>query len=265
MTIFYRMKAALVAALALASTLTATVAWAETYEEEAGRSGPFLIHKVYENGSFHRCIATLKPGKNALRIAWTIDHTYVVSVPGVRKSNSVTMDFIGMETFSFPAKSNGTRAWAVWDDPGVQALLNTTESINIAVDGRDFSWNIGNTSMVDVLAAVEDCVHASSAGAVQQDQSADDSDSGRTNGFSVKKVFFDGGAYVRGNNGKWTERGDDGDVTFRFVEVDSTEDEVFLEDRSRGVKITLNLADSMIYYSDRKQKRRPLYPITDWK
>jgi hypothetical protein len=54
-------------------------------------------------------------------------------------------------------------------------------------------------------------------------------------------------------------------VTFRFVEVDSTEDEVFLEDRSRGVKITLNLADNMIYYSDRKQKRRPLYAITDWK
>lgn len=265
MNILCHIKAALAAACLAATALAATAVRAETYEEEVGRSGPFLIHRVYENGNFHRCIATLKPGNNALRIAFTVDQTYVVSVPGVRKSNAVNMDFNDMESFSFSAKSNGKRSWAVWDDAAVNVLKNAQESINISVDGRDFSWSIGGTSMRKVLATVEDCVQEASAGTVQEDQSADDSQSGRTNGFSVKKVFFDGGAYVRGKGDKWTERGADGEVTFNFVEVDSSEDEVFLEDRSRGVKITLNLADDMIYYSDRKQKTRPLYPIIDRK
>jgi hypothetical protein len=37
-------------------------------------------------------------------------------------------------------------------------LKNAQESINISVGGKDFSWDIGSTSMRQVLAAVEDCV-----------------------------------------------------------------------------------------------------------
>lgn len=138
--------------------LAGTFTRAEAADEVYGKKGPFTIHRIYANGGFHRCAATLQPGKNMLRIAYTFEHLYSISVPGVRKSKSLTMDFNDMESFSFPAKTDGERTWATWDDAAVNVLKNAQESINISVGGKDFSWNIGNTSMRQVLAVVEDCV-----------------------------------------------------------------------------------------------------------
>ncbi len=161
MTIEKTLKAALVAAICTASILATSVTRAEAEDEVFGKSGPFTIHRIYDNNGFNRCAATLQPGKNMLRIAYTFDHVYSISVPGVRKSNSLTMDFNDMESFSFPAKTDGKRTWAAWNDLAVNVLKNAQESINISVGGRDFSWNIGRASMRQVLASVEDCVAAS--------------------------------------------------------------------------------------------------------
>lgn len=152
-------KSTLAAAICAASALATSATRAEAYAEEVfGKSGPFIIHRIFEGSEFNRCAATLKPGKNMLRIAYTFDHVYSISVPGVRKAKSLTMDFNDMESFSFPAKTDGKRTWAAWDEFAVNVLKNSQESINISVGGRDFSWNIGRTSMRQVLAAVEDCV-----------------------------------------------------------------------------------------------------------
>jgi hypothetical protein len=130
-------------------------------EEVVEKAGPFIIHRIFEKGIFNRCAATLQPGKNMLRVAYTVDHVYSISVPGVRKSENLQMDFNDMESFSFRAATNGERTWAAWGSPAVETLRNARESINISVGGRDFSWNIGNTSMRRVMAAVEDCVQNS--------------------------------------------------------------------------------------------------------
>lgn len=161
MNMAHLVKSVLAAAIVTTSALATSATRADAADEVFGKSGPFIIHRIYDDNGFNRCAATLQPGKNMLRIAYTFDHVYSISVPGVRKSNSLTMDFNDMETFSFPAKTDGKRTWAAWDDLAVNVLKNAQESINISVGGRDFSWNIGRTSMRQVLASVEDCVAAS--------------------------------------------------------------------------------------------------------
>jgi hypothetical protein len=156
------LKSIVLSAIFTVATFTANHAAAAGYrEEEVERLGPFIIHRIFEKGVFHRCAATLQPGKNMLRVAWTLDHVYSISVPGTKKGKKLTMDFNDMESFSFPAATNGVRTWAAWDNAAVETLRGTQESINISVNGKDFSWNIGNTSMRRVMAAVEDCVQHS--------------------------------------------------------------------------------------------------------
>ena len=162
MKILHNLKAKLFSAIVIGATLASAPVSAGAYSEEvAEKVGPFVIHRIFDDGNFNRCAATLQQGKNFLRVAQRYDGVYSISVPGVRKSKKLVMDFHDMESFSYPANTDGNRTWAAWDNFGVETLKNAQESINISVGGRDFSWNIGKTSMRRVMAAVEDCVQNS--------------------------------------------------------------------------------------------------------
>lgn len=81
------------------------------------------------------------------------------------------------------------------------------------------------------------------------------------NAFDAKVVSFRGGRYVHRNGYDWIEQGDNGG-RFNFKQVDGNENEIYLVDKSRGVRIVLHMADRMIYYAGPGEQYRPLYKIT---
>lgn len=81
------------------------------------------------------------------------------------------------------------------------------------------------------------------------------------NAFDAKVVSFRGGRYIYRKGHDWIEQGDNGG-RFNFKQVDGNENEIYLVDKSRGVRIVLHMADRMIYYAGPGEQYRPLYKIT---
>jgi len=81
------------------------------------------------------------------------------------------------------------------------------------------------------------------------------------NAIDAEVVSFRGGRYIHRNGYDWIEQGDNGG-RFNFKQVDGNENEIYLVDKSRGVRILLNVADRMIYYAGRGERYRALYKIT---
>ncbi len=147
--------------LACAASLTGTESLANT-NQKFGNVGPFEIIRIYEGNDYTRCAASMGKGNGMLRISYTYDGKTIVSVPGTKKSDTLIMYMdppgdVGYD-LSFPAKSDGSRSWADIDTQQLKTVLRIKKVISVQIDGKKFAWNIGNTSLVDVLAKVKQCV-----------------------------------------------------------------------------------------------------------
>lgn len=143
--------------------LAASPASAASRSQTIRRIGPFTIDKVWEGNRFDRCAATLKGAAGELRIAQNTNQVFAVSVPGVAKTDPflMTLDLGPQGMMTFDANGNKIRAWARIDTEALAAILELRNVIKVEVGNKRFSWNIGNTSMNDVMIAVESCVEAS--------------------------------------------------------------------------------------------------------
>ena len=150
------------AMLTLAFTLCCTEGKAASYKEDkVGKAGPFTIIRIFDDGKFSRCAATMGPNKSMLRIAWTKNHVYSISVPGVKNVNPLIMSIeMPSGTLSFDAVTNGKRSWAPIDQTSIESFMDIRGKVAISVGESNFAWKIGKISMVDVLVAVENCVHS---------------------------------------------------------------------------------------------------------
>lgn len=125
------------------------------------KAGPFAIDYITEGGKFDRCAATLSPGPNMLRIAYTKNLVYSISVPGVPVP-ARTMDFhLNGEVFTVTPQTdpNRVRAWAAVDTTLIGAMMNVRDTINIDLGAKSYSWPIGRTNLEDVFVALENCTH----------------------------------------------------------------------------------------------------------
>lgn len=86
--------------------------------------------------------------------------------------------------------------------------------------------------------------------------------SAAVNGRNVSRVDFRGGSYRMTGPSKWVEAGTNGG-TFTFSEESRDDWSVYLNDRSRNVRIQLDLHTRKVMYADSgAPQKRPLYEIT---
>lgn len=157
--IFTRMACGAVAAAVLIAAAVPAVAQHRSMTQS--KAGPFAIDYITEGGKFDRCAATLSPGPNMLRIAYTRNLIYSISVPGVPVP-ARTMDFhLNGEVFTVTPQTDPkrVRAWATVDTVLIGALMNVRGSIDIDLGGKSYSWPIGRTNMETVMVALENCTH----------------------------------------------------------------------------------------------------------
>lgn len=147
--------------LAAAMLLAPAGAGAQSGSMTLSRSGPFAIDYVVENGRFDRCAATLSPGPAMLRIAYTKDLAYSISVPGVGKPVRTITFLFGSRPWAKPAATDpkGLRAWSAVGTDTIDALMKVTGTIAIDLDTKQYRWPIGITRMEDVMVALETCTH----------------------------------------------------------------------------------------------------------
>jgi hypothetical protein len=87
------------------------------------------------------------------------------------------------------------------------------------------------------------------------------SGSSKMNGWLVRKVKFNKGAFVYKGNQRWVETGKRNQVRFNFNEVARDDWSVYLVDYSRDVHIQLDLHTRKIMYHTGNKPRTPLYRI----
>ena len=155
--------------LICAGTVMGTPATAANVNEKFGVVGPFEIIRIYEGGGqdYTRCAASMGKGNGMLRISYTHDGKTVISVPGVSRRANLMMYVTpsGNENdLSFAAETDSNRSWAEIDNNQLKIFLRIKKTIEVQVGqsgtpgAKTFSWNIGNTSLTDVLAKVKQCV-----------------------------------------------------------------------------------------------------------
>lgn len=146
--------------------LAAPLAWSVSGQAQTGtlsqsKVGPFTIDYITEKGKFDRCAATLSPGPNMLRIAYTKGLNYSISVPGLPVPAKTIEFHFGGESFSATPATDAKRirAWAGVDPMVINALMTVQDTINISLGSKFYSWPIGRTKMEDVMVALENCTH----------------------------------------------------------------------------------------------------------
>lgn len=147
---------AAVAMLSLAGT-----AQAQSRSMTQSKVGSFSIDYVTEKGRFDRCSATLSPGPNMLRIAYTKDLAYSISVPGVNPpAKTITFLFGKRPWVMTPATDPArVRAWSAVGTDVIEGLMAVKGTIAIDLGNKQYRWPIGATKMEDVMGAIEDCTH----------------------------------------------------------------------------------------------------------
>lgn len=85
---------------------------------------------------------------------------------------------------------------------------------------------------------------------------------GPVKGHDVASAWFAGGRFARTGRGYWTEYGARGEPRFRFVETHRDEWSVYLHDRSRSMRIQIDVYRRMIRVGEGSRGWRDLYPIT---
>jgi hypothetical protein len=123
--------------------------------------GTFAIDYVTEKGRFDRCAATLSPGPNMLRIAYTKDLKYSITVPGVNPpANTITFLFGKRPWVMTPStEPNRARAWSTVGADVIEAFMNVKGTIAIDLGNKQYRWPVGSTNLTDVMAKLEDCTH----------------------------------------------------------------------------------------------------------
>jgi hypothetical protein len=86
----------------------------------------------------------------------------------------------------------------------------------------------------------------------------------KPNGRNVKRVVFDSGKgqFRQAGQGTWVEESADGDVRFRFREMNRDDWSVYLFDPSRNVNLQLDLHTKKINYSDASHSSYQIYAVT---
>jgi len=87
-------------------------------------------------------------------------------------------------------------------------------------------------------------------------------DNGDVNGRNLSIANFNGGSYRSEGGGRWTERNTAGAVTFNFEETGRDDWSVYLLDRSRNVRIQLDVHRKKVLYGDSNTAMRDQYDIT---
>lgn len=155
--------------LICAAAIIGTSARAANVNEKFATVGPFEIIRIYEGGGqdYTRCAASMGKGNGMLRIAHTHDGKTIISVPGVSKRADLMMYITPSgndDDLSFAAQTDGNRSWADIDSHQLKTFLQIKKVIEVQLGQSDtpgmkkFSWDIGNTSLVGVLAKVKQCV-----------------------------------------------------------------------------------------------------------
>jgi hypothetical protein len=121
--------------------------------------GAFTIDYITEGGRFDRCAATTSQGSNTLRIAYSKDLKYAISVPGTPANAKKMMIHLGsiLEMVNVNNDRRAKRAWAVVSGEIITEMLSLKNEIMIDLDDEQYTWPIGRTNMEDVLVALENC------------------------------------------------------------------------------------------------------------
>ncbi len=82
-----------------------------------------------------------------------------------------------------------------------------------------------------------------------------------TDGSNVQQVFFSGGSFRKTGPGRWTEYNAQGRAMFNFTETGRDKWSVYLNDRSRNVRLQLDLYRKWIGYADNGGAMSDLYQI----
>ncbi|MGD9785985.1 MAG: hypothetical protein AB7U49_14995 [Hyphomicrobiaceae bacterium] len=81
-------------------------------------------------------------------------------------------------------------------------------------------------------------------------------------GRNVVSVLHPGGAFVKNGPDTWVEQGSNGSAVFRFKERERTDRDVTLYDASRGVHLSLDVENAVVWYSHAQQPFVRLNDIT---
>lgn len=141
-------------------------------------------------------------------------------------------------------------------------LMNGYEwfSVRLTNGNTGFQWGGIMCSQHDLYGVLDKC--AALQPYVGQPDTSTNGKFGAANGINVAQVLFDGGMFTWDGATSWTEGGADGNPRFQFEESDRDEWSVYLYDRSRDVKIQLDLHRGKILYGQGSSGMSDLYTIT---
>lgn len=149
-----------VGVLALAMLLAcAAVAVAQTHRQQfVGRAGHAAIIRVFENGVFQRCAASNGSVTALMRIAFTRDRAFSISVPAIPplQAPHVLTVFTAAGRRELPGAASGDRAWAELDARTAEALMASRGPLVIEYGRHRYSWEAG-MPMRDIMLALEAC------------------------------------------------------------------------------------------------------------
>lgn len=157
-------RSARLAAMMAAAFGMSGAAHAQYQQYTVKKVGAFDIIYIKEKGVFSRCAATMGSAANMLRLAWTPGKPYSISVPPAPaapgKPLLMTFKFAGGASYSFPATTDGKRAWTPVNNDVTDRLMAAKQQIVIDLGMQHFVFPIGNTNMNNVFVEVENCSHA---------------------------------------------------------------------------------------------------------
>ncbi|WP_203075416.1 hypothetical protein [Falsiroseomonas ponticola] len=146
-------------AMALASAAPAV---AQTYRQQlVGRAGHAAIIRVFENGVFQRCAATNGQAGALLRIAFTRDRAFSLSVPASASAQAphvLTLVLAAGGRRDLAGAASNDRAWAEIDARTVEALVASSGPLVIQYGRHRYSWDTG-APMRDILLALQACTN----------------------------------------------------------------------------------------------------------
>ncbi len=152
-------KFCMAAFTAIVAMVSVTSAHAQHRSMAQSKVGPFTIDYITEGGRFDRCAATHSPGSNMLRMAYTKDLEYRISVPGMPANAQHMMIHLEStgELLNVNNDGRAKRAWATVSSEIITEMLSLKGEIVIDLDDKQYVWPIGRTNMEDVFVALETC------------------------------------------------------------------------------------------------------------
>lgn len=156
-----RLRMGRLAPAAVALLMLSGPATAQSREVVVGQRGAARIFQIEENGRFSRCAAQFESPHGYMRIAWSRDRTYGITVPSVPQTGPVLLRLVDTPggTITMQAAGGGSRTGARLSSQTVEAVLRIRGRMIVTLDNRRFEYSLGGASMEEILMAVEDCLH----------------------------------------------------------------------------------------------------------